>query len=113
LVDRGDPTRTIHYDRLEGPIKLARPHPNLYMDLAAYQHLILKGEEFPYVRAQKVVEILAAELGADHVVWGTDWPYLGEQPYPELIRSIREAHSLSQEDVALILGGNAKRIFSL
>lgn len=113
LVDRDDPTRTIHYDRLDGPIKLARPHENIYLDLAAYQHLIRKGEEFPYVSAQKVVEILVSELGADRIVWGTDWPYLGEQPYPELIRSIRAIPGLSEEDSANVLGGNAQRIFAL
>jgi predicted TIM-barrel fold metal-dependent hydrolase len=81
LINRGDSTRTIHYDRLQGPIKLVRPHPNLYLDLAAYQHLIYKGEEFPYASAQKLVEILVGELGAERIVWGTDWPYLGEQPW--------------------------------
>jgi predicted TIM-barrel fold metal-dependent hydrolase len=113
LRDRSDPTRTIHYDRLAGPVALIQPHPNLWVDLAAYQHMIAPGEEFPYWSALKIVEILAQELGAERIVWGTDWPYLGAQPYGELIRAIREAPFLKPGEAEMILGGNAQRIFGL
>jgi predicted TIM-barrel fold metal-dependent hydrolase len=113
LRDRDDPTRTIHYDRLAGPIDMVKPHPNLYVDLAAYQHLIMKDEPFPDWSALRVVEILVGDLGADRVIWGTDWPYLGEQPYPALIRAIREAPFLTPDKATLILGGNAQRVFCL
>ena len=101
---------TIHYDRLRGPIDMLRPHPNLYADLAAYQHFIAPDEPYPYWSALKIVEILVAELGADRIIWGTDWPYLGQQPYPELIRAIREAPFLSGDQADQILGGNALRL---
>ena len=110
LVDRDDPARTIHYERLQGPLDLMKPHPNLHCDLAAYQHLIAKGEEYPYGSALRVVESMVEGLGAKRVVWGTDFPYLGEQPYPELIRAIREAPFLTPADADLVLGGNAERI---
>lgn len=110
LVDRDDSDRTIHYDRLHGPLDLMAPHPNLHCDLAAYQHLIRAGEEFPYRSALRVVEVMVERLGPERVVWGTDFPYLGEQPYPELIRAIREAPFLTPDGAELVLGGNAQRI---
>jgi predicted TIM-barrel fold metal-dependent hydrolase len=110
LQDHGDPARTIHYERLKGPIDLIRPHPNLFADLGAYQHVIAKGEKFPYWSALRIIEILVAGLGADRIIWGTDWPYLGEQPYPELIRAIREASFLKPGEADKILGGNALRL---
>ena len=112
LIDRDDPTRTIHYERLQGPIDLMKAHPNLYCDLAAYQHVIRADDAYPYDRALRIVQAMVEALGADHVLWGTDFPYLGQKPYPELIRSIREAPSLKSGESDLILGGNAWRIFS-
>lgn len=110
LRDRDDPARTIHYERLRGPIELARAHPNLFLDLSAYQHLIAPDEPFPYWSALRIVQILVESLGADRLIWGTDWPYLGHQPYPELIRAVREASFLRPGEADLILGGNALRL---
>jgi len=105
LTDSGG--GTIHYDRLEEPIELIRGYENLYCDLGAYQHLIGQDEAFPYWNALKVVEILANGIGTDRIHWATDWPFLGVQPYPELIRAIREARFLEPSDVDKILGLNA------
>jgi predicted TIM-barrel fold metal-dependent hydrolase len=48
-------------------------------------------------------------VGADRIQWGTDWPYLGRQPYPELIRAVREAHFLAAGEAEKILGLNFLR----
>ena len=109
LLERDDPSRTIRYERLEEVIAFIHAHPNLCCDLAAYQHLITQDEPYPYRRALTVIKILVDGLGAGRIHWGTDWPYLGVQPYTELIRAIREAPFLSADDAALILGGNALR----
>lgn len=112
LIDRGDETRTVHDDRLRGPIDLMRAHPNLYCDLAAYQHVIRAEDPFPFERALRIVQVMVEALGAERVLWGTDFPYLGQKPYPELIRAIREAPFLKAGESDLILGQNAWRIFS-
>ena len=57
----------------------------------------------------KIVEILVEGIGADRIQWGTDWPYLGQQPYPNVIRAIQEAPFLSNEDSEKILSLNAVR----
>jgi len=109
LRDREDPSGTIHYERLEEVITFMLAHPNLSCDLAVYQHLITPDEAYPYLRAMKVVEVLVKGVGADRIHWGTDWPYLGVQPYTELIRVIQEAPFLSTDEAKSILGGNAER----
>ena len=110
LVDEGDQSRTIHYDRLDEPIELMCAHSNLSCDLGAYQHVIGEDEPYPYESSLKIVEMLVSALGAKRVIWGTDWPYLGVQPFPELLRPIREAHFLTDDEVDQILGLNAMRL---
>jgi len=104
-----DADGSTHYDRLAEPIALVRGHANVSFDLGAYQHLIVNDEPYPYDSALKIVEVLVAELGAARIHWGTDWPYLGVQPYPNLIRAIREAPFLREGDSEQILGLNAAR----
>ena len=101
--------REIDFDALLAPIEMIKPHPNLFCGLSAYQHLIGEDEEYPYPTALRIIEILASGLGADRLIFGTDWPYLGRVGYPELIRSIREAPFLSRDESDEILGGTAWR----
>jgi predicted TIM-barrel fold metal-dependent hydrolase len=107
LQDRGDSSGGIQYARLTEQIELIRAHPNLWCDLAAYQHLISRDEPYPYWSALKVLELLVDGFGVDRIHWGTDWPYLGVQPYPELIRAVREAPFLKNGEAEKILGLNA------
>ncbi len=100
----------IHYDRLDGQIELFRSNPNLMCELGAYGLLINPGESYPYLRALRVIERLVEALGADRIIWGTDWPYIGEQSHTELIRAIRGAPFLSEAEADLILGGTASRV---
>jgi aminocarboxymuconate-semialdehyde decarboxylase len=54
---------------------------------------------------------LIDRYGADHVLLGTDYPYdMGEDDPVELISSIE---GISETELALILGGNAARLFNL
>ena len=76
--------------------------------VAAARAVVL-GEPFPYWSALTIVQRLVEGLGAERIIWGTDWPYLGVQPYPELIRAIRTAPFLGPGEADQILGGNALR----
>ena len=104
-----DGSQHIHYDRLQEVVEFVTAHPSVYCDLGAYQHLTTADEKYPYQRALEVVRLLHAGIGASRIHWGTDWPYLREQPYGELIRAIREAPFLAAEEAELILGDNAAR----
>jgi len=94
---------------LQEPIELMRAPSNLRCDLSACQHLIPKNEPFPYWSALRVLKILVDELGSERIHWGTDWPYLREQPYSELVRAIREAPFLTASEAEKILGLNAQK----
>ena len=109
LVDRGDASKTIHYDRLDEVIALMHEHPSLHCDLGAYQHLIASEDPFPFESSLRVVESLVKGLGADRIHWGTDWPYLKLHPYPDLLRAIREAPFLSGVEADQVMGLNALR----
>jgi predicted TIM-barrel fold metal-dependent hydrolase len=113
LQEPGDPSGTVRYERLDEVIELVRRHPNLRLDLAAYQHLIGADEPFPYGRALKILEILVQGVGPERIHWATDFPFLGVQPYPELVRAIRQAPFLSAVQAELVLGENALRFAGL
>jgi predicted TIM-barrel fold metal-dependent hydrolase len=52
-------------------------------------------------------------LGADHVLWGTDFPHAHSIGF-ELHDTVKELFgSLSESDLALVTGNNAARLYSL
>ncbi|MDP1804030.1 MAG: amidohydrolase family protein, partial [Acidimicrobiales bacterium] len=54
---------------------------------------------------------LVQQLGADHVVVGTDYPYdMGDEDAVALVRAMTDLPAASRE---LILGGNAARLLRL
>ncbi|MEK9677960.1 MAG: amidohydrolase family protein [Rhodospirillaceae bacterium] len=66
------------------------------------------------------VAFLIERIGADNVVFGTEWPGLGSTPDPDtgrmmddLVPGIRAIETLSDGDKANILGGTAQRLFRL
>lgn len=72
---------------------------NLYFDSAAS----------PLLYDGRVFETVAALVGADHALFGTDFPLVG---HARLVRQVRQSR-LSASDAALILGGNAARLLGL
>ncbi len=92
-------------------VRLAH-HERIYLDIAAlpyqYRHL----EEYPFPQAQKALEWAVREVGADKMVWGSDYPgLLLYNTYGQLLDLVR-AHCpfLSPEERAFILGGTAERL---
>ena len=112
LLDRDDSSKTLHYERLQEQIDLIGSYPNLSCDLSASQHVISEDEPYPYWSCLKILQVMVEGLGAERIHWGTDWPYLGVQPYTELIRAIREAPFLTGDQADKILGLNAQAFLS-
>ena len=57
---------------------------------------------------------LVEGLGADRILWGSDWPPVERfLTYQQSLEIVRTQADLSASDRALILGGNAARIFGI
>ena len=72
---------------------------NVYVDTAA-SSLLYRWE---------VVEVIAQTLGSDHILFGSDFPLLGQRAS---LKALRE-RSLPAEAITGILGGNAARLLHL
>ena len=57
------------------------------------------------------LEYLVRTRGADHVLLGTDYPFLASDPRP--VETARSLSNCSEAEIALILGGNAARLLNL
>ena len=89
---------------------LAR-HPRVWTDLAALPMFMGPDEEYPYPRGQERVRWAVEHLGADKVMWGTDYPFLlNRGTYQQLLDVVRRhCDFLSLVEKAAILGENAAR----
>ena len=72
--------------------------PNVYFDTMGHDPAILR--------------VLAGFFGAERVLAGTDWPILPAFDRSGLAASLKEA-GLSDEEQALVAGGNARRLLGL
>lgn len=98
-------------------LSLAQYRPNLHVDLAAWQAVARDN----YLEFAQAVKTAVNSIGAERIFFATDsaftWPLLPEKNYVALIRSLVETPPeplrLSESEVDLILGGNAKRLLKL
>ncbi|MEW5818006.1 MAG: amidohydrolase family protein [Spirochaetota bacterium] len=91
-------------------IELMKNYNNLFTDLAALW--FPKNEDYPFHCVSRFIAQLIRAIGADKVMFGTDWPYFCNGitlTYRQGLRLIREADSLKHEEIELILGRNALR----
>lgn len=72
---------------------------NVYYDTAASTYLY-RFDIFP---------VAARMVGADRILWGTDWPLLSQSKFMARVR----ASGLTEEEQTAILGGNAARLLRL
>jgi predicted TIM-barrel fold metal-dependent hydrolase len=84
---------------------------NGWVDLAALPLLGGPSAEYPFPEAQEVVRWAVEQLGAERVLWGTDYPpTLNGATYRQLLDWVRRhCPFLSEAERAEILGGAAMR----
>lgn len=93
-------------------VALARD-PRFVVDLAAIA-LGFPGEDYPYPSAMDCVERARDLVGAECLLWGSDYPgILRVMTYEQTVNLVvRHTPFLSDAERAWILGGNAARVFN-
>ena len=91
--------------------------PNLYTDISAWQSTALSN----YPKFARTIRDALDHFGTERVLFGTDSPYFWAiMPEKDYVQTIRELPNRCPEDikfteneVEMILGGNAKRLLNL
>ena len=91
-------------------LDLAR-HPQVHVKLSGFHHW--SGERYPYRDSLPFVEAAVRAFGAARCMWGSDFPHVlagcGYVRSRHLLA--REATFLSKEELALVMGGTADRLW--
>jgi predicted TIM-barrel fold metal-dependent hydrolase len=117
------PVETMSWAALDDLIDLAE-FPNVYVKLCGAP--LLSTQNYPYEDIWNNLSRMFAAFGYERVLWGSDYTRLrtadlpkGDRPrrrgltYSENLNYILHSNELDLEQKALVLGGNARRIFNL
>ena len=85
---------------------------NLWFDLSGIAEFEPDGE-YPYYRAQEIIKTIKEKWGMDRIMWGTDFPtHLKHSTYKQFLDFIiKHCEFLSENDLEMVLGGNAMKIY--
>jgi predicted TIM-barrel fold metal-dependent hydrolase len=90
-------------------------HENVWLSTAAMGLIWDDGTEYPFPNYLSRLKRLKSELGAERLLWGTDWPHFSYfMLYPQAVDSIRKhADFFTDEEKSMFLGGNVERFLDL
>jgi predicted TIM-barrel fold metal-dependent hydrolase len=90
-------------------IDMMKQFPNLYLSTAAPGNIWDDGSEYPFPNYLRRIQLLVESVGADRLMWATDWPWLEHEfKYEQAVNAIRRhAPFLSDDEKAMFLGGAA------
>lgn len=90
---------------------LLAQHPRGWIDVSALPALFGSEQEYPYPQAQEVIRWAVETVGAERVMWGSDYPpTLMYGTYRQLLDVVgRHCSFLTEEQKAMLLGGTADR----
>lgn len=87
----------------------ATAHPPSMANITRKPSTFLRAFHYDTVTYDPVlVDFLAARVGADRIVFGTDYPFGERDP-----RGLVEATELTEAERAAVMGGNARRVLGL
>ena len=92
-------------------IDLVKKHSNLYLSNAMPGAVWDDGCEYPFANLQARVKRLKEAVGADRLMYATDWPWFeDEMKYKQNIDCFRlHAPYFTKEELDMFLGGTAKK----
>jgi len=101
---------------LQSTLALAQ-YPKVWFELSGLQEFCEDEKpprnDYPFPRAQEIVRATVEKVGAQRMIWGTDFPgILTYCTYPQTLNLIRHyCDFLSDKDKELILGKNALEVY--
>ncbi|MBN8830785.1 MAG: amidohydrolase [Sphingomonadales bacterium] len=117
------PPEAMSWAPFEDLLELAQ-YPNVHVKLCGAP--LLSQENYPYEDVWPYLDRLFAAFGHERVMWGSDYTRprsadlpRGERPrrrgitYAESLNHLLHSDRLTHEQKALVLGGNARRLFNL
>jgi predicted TIM-barrel fold metal-dependent hydrolase len=89
-------------------------HPNTWLSTAAMGLIWDDGTEYPFPNYLSRLRRLRDEVGAERLLWGTDWPHFSHYMlYPQAVDAVRKhADFFSEQEKRLFLGLNAERFLN-
>jgi predicted TIM-barrel fold metal-dependent hydrolase len=95
----------------EQVVRLVKRHPNLYLSNAMPGAVWDDGCEYPFPNLLARVKTLRDAVGADRLMYATDWPWFEDEcKYKQSIDCFRlHAPFLSKQELDAFLGGTAQR----
>jgi predicted TIM-barrel fold metal-dependent hydrolase len=104
LVTRGDWYSQILLCRYE----------NVYVETGGIIWLF-RDEGYPFPGAAEAIRLAAKRIGFEKIMWGSDWPRtMVDFTYRQSLDWLRVFdHGFTEEQKALLLGGNAARLYKL
>ncbi|MBI4278255.1 MAG: amidohydrolase [Armatimonadetes bacterium] len=96
-------------------MELVRRFPNLYLSTSMPGEVWDDGTEYPFPNYLRRMETLVKTVGANRVMWATDWPWFDwTYKYEQALNAIRRhAGFLSEREKALVLGETAAELVGL
>lgn len=108
-----DKTEQAPYPSLQKTLALEK-YPNVWFDITGLPEFC-PGEEYPYLRAQEIVKVAVEAVGAERVIWGSDFPGIlpEDVTYKQCLNVVRNHCTfLSDEEMDMILGGSVLRLLA-
>ena len=103
--------RSMSIDYLDEIMKLAE-YPNIALKIGHAQ-MHFKATKYPFAQIRPILRRAIEAFGAERLLWGSDKTVTHPpMSWADLLYSLRDDPELSQEEKALILGRNARRLFN-
>ena len=91
-------------------MKLVKERENVYMDTSTVP--VYFSEEYPFPSSTSAIKKAAKTVGPEKLMWASDYPgMLNHATMKELICMVTKHCAFSDDDLEMIMGGTARRLF--
>ncbi len=95
-----------------GGLLLGAAYPNLFVKASGFYACAAAAWDLQDARALGFLRQLVHGLGADRILWGSDWPPVGwHLTYRQALEIVHSAADLGEQERALIIGNNAAQVY--